>query len=339
MTFENGDFAIRAGNAARRRLLRLAVACAAVCAGFASAWADEYPSKPVRMIVPWPAGGSSDSAGRIVAERLGAELKTNIIIDNRGGAGGRIGVRAGLQSPPDGYTMILINSSTNVALPVTDPAVGFDPVTSFSLLAPIALVPAVLIAPPAFPAANLREFIEHAKKNPGKVTYASYGPGSTPHLTTELFAGLAGISLLHVSYKGGAQAKLDILAGRVDALFTDFGVLEDIRSGRLKALVTNAPARVPMLPDLPTALELGFNGFDRVGWHGLAFPAGTPDAMVKRVLVAINSVLGQKDVMDRLAGVGMTPGGGAPAEFAKRISADVSSFRDLAKRLDLKFNN
>ncbi len=313
----------------------------AACAGawLPAAMADEYPSKPVRMIVPWPAGGSSDSAGRIVAERLAAEMKTSIIVDNRGGAGGRIGVRAGLQAAPDGYTMILINSSTNVALPVTDPAVGFDPVTSFSLLAPIALVPAVLVAPPSFPASNMREFIEHAKKNPGKVSYASYGPGSTPHLTTELFAGLAGISLLHVPYKGGAQAKLDVLAGRVEALFTDFGVLEDIRSGRLKALVTNAPARVPMLPDLPTALELGFNGFDRVGWHGLAFPAGTPDAVLKRAGAAINSVLAQKEVVDRLAGVGMTPGGGTPAQFAGRINADVASFRDLAKRLDLKFNN
>jgi len=320
------------------RLFHLAVACLAMCAGHAPAFADDYPSKPIRMIVPWPAGGSSDSAGRIVADRLATELRASIIVDNRGGAGGRIGVRAGLQSAPDGYTLILINSSTNVALPVTDPTVGFDPVSSFSLLAPIALVPAVLVTPPSFPASNLREFIEHAKKNPGKVTYASYGPGSTPHLTTELFAGLAGISLLHVPYKGGAQAKLDVLAGRVEALFTDFGVLEEIRSGRLKALVTNAPARVPMLPDLPTALELGFNGFDRVGWHGLGFPAGTPDAVVRRMLAAINGVLAQKDYIDRLAGVGMTPGGGTPEAFARRISTDVSSFRDLAKRLDLKFN-
>jgi len=315
----------------------LATVLALVACYAPAAKADDYPSKPIRLVVPWPAGGSSDLAARAFAEKLSQQLKTPIVVENKGGASGRIGIRDGLSRPADGYTLILVNTSTNVALPLTDSSLDYDPVKSFQLLAPVAIVPSVVAVHPSVPAKTLDEFIAYAKQEPEKVAYASPGEGSTHHLNTELFSAITGVKLLHVPYKGGAQARTDLLAGRVSLYITDFGLLEDIKHGRLRALTTNAPKRVPFLPDLPTATELGLNGFDRVAWHGLAVPPGVPQPIVDKLVAAINVAAQDKDLQERLERFGLTAGGGDPEQFAKQIATDLRVYRETAQRLGIKF--
>ena len=312
-----------------------------LCAALLAAWSaaafaqSDYPSKPIRVIVPYAAGGPMD----FIARTLGRKMQNvaTLVVDNRPGAGGALGADVVAKSPPDGYT-ILHTSSSHASLPVITKSLPYDSVRDF---APITLVVNsvgfLLVAHQAVPARSVQEFVAYAKAHPGTITYGSGGVGNVMHFAAEIFNVMAGTKTTHVPYKGVGQAINDLLGGRIDTCFGPATVLvPHIKSGRLKALGITATNRWSELPEVPTIAEGGVKGYVFVPWYGLWFPAGTPEAYVGRIRGEVAKALQDPEVRRSFSDQGFVPVGSTASEFAKTIVAEIEANRRLAEKIGLK---
>ncbi|MBR8654503.1 tripartite tricarboxylate transporter substrate binding protein BugE [Achromobacter sp. Marseille-Q0513] len=318
----------------------LAAALAGLCLSSAAVAADAYPSKPIRLIVPFAAGGTTDIVARIVSEGLTRELGQAVVVENRGGGGGSIGADALVRSTPDGYTLGVATVSTMATNPATNPQNPYDPIKDFTPITNLVNVPNVLTVNPSVPAKTLAEFITLLKNNPGKYSYASSGTGGISHLDGELFKSLTGTDMVHVPYRGSGPALNDVIAGQVNAQFDNLpSSMPHIQAGKLRALAIEAPKRLPSLPDVPNFAEAGLPQMDNMAWYGLVAPAGTPQAVVARTPAAAVKVLKDPKIAQRLADGGSLVDGSTPAEYAALIKRELELRQRIAKDRDIKLSN
>jgi tripartite-type tricarboxylate transporter receptor subunit TctC len=286
------------------------------------ALAQPFPSKPVRIVVPFPPGGGADTLARILEPRLAAIWGRPIVVENRPGASGHIGADVVAKSAPDGHTLLMSSTASLTEKNVDQ-------------FAPVSLVSAsayVVTANPGVAAANIHELIVLARANPGKLTFASSGAGAASHLSAELFKAMAGVNLLHVPYKGTGQAVTDLLAGHVNLLFAPAQVvMQHVQAGRLKALAVTGSKRSETLPNLPTVAQSGLPGYEAVGWFGLLAPAATPKVAVAKVSADVNRVLAEREVREKIVSLGSDVSGNSPEEFARFIRADQAKWSKLMK--------
>lgn len=311
----------------RKLYAALALACAPA---LALAQAQAYPAKPVRLVVPYSPGGGADNAARILATRLSATLGQTVVIDNRPGGSGMIGAQAVAQSEPDGYT-VLYDASAYAVNPALR-KMAFDPAKD---LAPVSLavtVPNIFVVPANAPYGTVQEFVDYARKHPGKLTYASYGAGSAAHLIGELLKARAGIDLLHVPYKGGAPALTDLMGGQVDSYFANAASgMNYVKSGKLRALAVTSAKRMAAMPDVPTLAESGFKEFEVLEWNGFFVPKGTPNEVVARLAREVQAAVKDPATRQKLQGLGLDPVGSTPEEFGRFVQAEMTRWAGLVK--------
>jgi tripartite-type tricarboxylate transporter receptor subunit TctC len=323
---------------ASRPLAGLTAAALSLClavAHAAPAAAEEWPAKPLKLVVPFPAGGGTDVVSRIVANGLGEALGQPVVVDNRGGAGGTLGSDIVAKSPPDGYTIGMATSSTHPAAVVLQKGVPYDPVKSFSPITMVGTTPYILVASEAVPAKTLPEFLALARANPGKLNYASVGVTTLGYLLTEQFKILTGTDIVHIPYKGSGQVYPDLIENRVSVLLDNpTGAAGHVKSGRLRAYAVTQPSAV--LPDVPTFAQLGVAGFDASFWYGLVAPAGTPPAIVARLQREVAKFALSPQGRAELAAKDVRPVADAPEAFTATIAADIERWRGLADRLGVQ---
>jgi len=294
-------------------------------------WAQEYPTKAIRIIVTFPAGGGTDIIARVVMNQVGTELKSTLVIDNRGGAGGTIGTDALAKADPDGYTFGVVSASHAVN-PSLYKNLPFDAITSFAPVTILATAPGVLVINPSLPVANVKELIALAKSKPGELDYASAGNGTPPHLAAELFKVMAGVDMNHVPYQGNGAAMIDLISGRVSLSFPTLpSALPHIRSGKLRALAVTGLHRVESLPDVPTIDEAALKGYDASSWYAVLAPVGTPVKFIDIMQQAIAKSLQAPEVKKRFALEGLEPSGIAPEEFGKILQSEVTKWAGVVK--------
>jgi tripartite-type tricarboxylate transporter receptor subunit TctC len=311
------------------RFAALVLACAFVPA---FAQATDWPTRPVRVLVGYPAGGANDLVARALCARLGDALKQSFIVENRSGAAGTIAADAAKVAAPDGYTLYMI-SSAQVLAPSVRKSVNFDPVKDFKAIALAASSGYFLAVHQSVPAKNVAEFVALAKAKPGGMSYASSGVGAGPHLTSSLFMAVAGIQLNHVPYRGDADALVDLVAGRVQGGFMSMApTYPHIQSGAVRALAVSTSTRSPLLPDVPTVAESGYPGFDMGAWWGLVGPAALPDAIARKAAGAARPIIESKEFRDQFAAQGIVPGNAFLDAFAKKIADDFVKLADVVKR-------
>ena len=314
-----------------RRALRAAMVVAAIAVGTCTAQA-QWPDRPIRLIVPFGAGSSSDIIARLIAAKVGDRLGQQIVVENRVGGSTIIGTDAVAKAAPDGYTLGLANTTTHAASAALSPTLPFDPVRDFTPVAMIGSSPFVLIAAPQVQAATLAEFVALAKAAPGRLSYASAGTGTLAHLAGELFKRRAGIDVTHVPYRGTAQSMLDLMQGRIElSVSTIPPTLAHIREGKLKALAVMSANRNAMLPDLPTVAEAGVPGCEAALWTAIVLPAGVAGGIVNRLNETILAVVNSPDMQQSLRIQGVEPEPGTPAEVAGRIRDDIAKWRDVVE--------
>jgi tripartite-type tricarboxylate transporter receptor subunit TctC len=315
-------------------LLGIALLQAAPGAGWS---AEAYPSKPIRLIVGFAPGGANDLVARAVAARLGPRLGQQVLVENRGGAGGNIGTELVARAAPDGYTLLLASVASFAMSPALLGKVPFDPVHDFAPVTQTALVTSLLSAHPSLPARSLKEFVVLAKRTPGRINYATPGAGSIAHLAAELFWHTAGIELNHIPYKGGGPAVMDAMAGHVESIFSLISTqTPHVRSGKLHALAASSAKRSAALPQVPTIAESGYPGFEASGWLGLAFPAKTPRAIVDRVHHETAAVLNLREVQAQFEDLGLDAEVLDPEAFQAKIKADFSRWGKLVRDAGIK---
>ena len=300
------------------------------------ALAQSFPSKPIRVVVPFPPGGGTDIVARTVTPKMAEILGQPFVIDNRAGAGGNIGTEAVAKSPADGYTLLVASASTAINTTLI-PNLPWDLSRDFAPIVLMVVNNHLLAAHPSLPANNVHELLALAKAKPGAVTYASYGPGSSAHLTAELFKLMAHVDLLHVPYKGAAPAVNDLLGGQVNIMFADVAaLLPHIKSGKLRALGIASPKRFEGLPEVPTIAESGVPGFEAGGFLGLVAPAGTPPAVISALNAAGQKSLAMPDVRERLMALASPPVGGAPEEFGQHIKREIDKWARVIRAANIK---
>jgi tripartite-type tricarboxylate transporter receptor subunit TctC len=298
----------------------------------AQAQHQDYPSRTVRLVVPFPPGGTTDIVARMVAERLGALHGRPLVVDNRPGAGGALGAEAVARAPADGYTLLVSNIASNGSGPALRAAMPYDPDASFSHISLIGTVPNALVVHPAFPARTPQEFIAHARARPG-VMYGSGGVGTSAHLAGELLKVMAGINVEHVPYKGAAPAMADLLGQQIPAVFDGLpAVLAQVRAGKLRLIAVTSPGRSPAVPDVPTFDEAGVPGYQATSWFGISAPAGLSPALVERLGQEIRAVLRQPEVSARLIELGFAPGDMTPDRYQAFVRAEIAKWADVVKR-------
>lgn len=303
----------------------------------AHAQSGTYPVKPIRWVVPFAPGGGTDVIARPVAQKLSERLGQPILYDNRGGGGGLIAGEIVARATPDGYTMLVAAVAVMTVTVSLVPKMPFDPVKDFAPITKFASVPNILAARPAFPAKTVQELLAYAKANPGKVTWASSGPGSGGTLAMELFRLNTGIKVVHVPYKGAGPATIGLLSNEADLLFANPGVfLPHIKAGRLRPIAVGSTRRISVLPDLPTFDESGFPGFESASWYGLAAPARTPAAIIGRMHSEIVKVLSDPDIVAQFARDGAQPVGNTPQAFAQEIRDDIKKWAKVVRDANIK---
>jgi tripartite-type tricarboxylate transporter receptor subunit TctC len=287
-----------------------------------------YPSHPIRLVVPFPAGGATDIFARAVSNKLGERLGQAVIVDNKPGAGGAIGSDIAAKAPADGYTLLLATSSTHSIGPSLQ-KLPYDAVADFTPIVHVGNAPSIMVVPNTAPAKNVKEWIDYARKNPGKLNYASSGPGTIVHLTAEYFKAQTGTFLVHIPYKGTALAMPDLISGKIDLMFDALpSALPHIKEGRVRALGLTSLKRWPLLPDVPAIAET-VPGFESNTWFGLYGPKGLPADLVAKINAGVNQALQDADVKDRLAKLGIEPIGGTTQAFAKMVEADRAKWKKI----------
>jgi tripartite-type tricarboxylate transporter receptor subunit TctC len=316
----------------RRNLL-----IAGACLGWgATAIAQNYPSRPVKIIVPTVAGGTVDVITRLIASDLSSRLGTTFFVDNRSGAGNTLGSREAARADADGTTLLMSSATGQVISPLVYKAIDYDPIKSFAPIGLVAEGSIILVVHPSLPFKSLGELVAYARANPGKLDYGSAGTGSVPHLTAELFKSLAGIELVHVPYRGGALSIADVIGGNVQMTFeASSPLLPHIRDGRLRALAVTSAARIPDLPDVPTAAESGYPALMVTTWTGLFAPAATDPALIAGLNTALNAGLRAGELSSALAKVGNIPLGGTPHALTQMILAENRKWAPIVRALSL----
>jgi len=293
--------------------------------------AQTYPTKPVKIVVPSAPGGGTDIVARLLAQSFSKALGQNFIVENKPGAGNLIGIETVARAPADGYTLLFV-ASPLVLNPILFKKVNYDPIKDFSPISLAATAPNILVVHPSTPASNVKEWVELAHKGQNKLSYASAGVGTSPHMSMELFNAMAGIQTLHIPYKGTTPAVTDLLGGQVNAMFSNaLTVMPHIQSGKLRALAVSGNRRLELLPDVPTVMEAGIAQYVSLQWYGLLAPAGTPPAVIQTINREMVKSLQSKDIKDKLASEGAEPVGSTPAEFANLIKNDFDKWSKVAK--------
>lgn len=319
------------------QLAALALACAAVL-GPAHAYAQapgNFPHRAIRFIVPYPPGGSTDFTARELAQRLAEMWGQQLVIDNRGGAGSTIGHHLAATAPPDGYTIVLGTSGGLSLAPALGTKLTYDPLKDFAPIGLAVNVPYIFVVHPAIPATNVREFIEHAKKNPGKLNYASSGAGTPNHLGGEMLDMLAGIKTVHVPYKGGGPAITDLISGQMQYMLSAFPqALPHVKSGRLRAIAVGHATRTKFAPDLPPVADV-LPGFNNTTWYGLLAPARTPTEVITKINADLNKALAHPELVQRMFAGGVEPVSGTPAALGEQIRTETERWRKVIKSAGL----
>ena len=299
------------------------------------AQAQPYPSKPIRFVVPFAPGGGSDFIARFMAQKMSAGLGQQVVVENKPGAGGMLGITQGVQSPADGYTLTLIASSYTV-----NPSIykfTFDPVNDITPIIQLSQGPLLIVVRPALPVKTTKDLIALAKQKPGQVNFASSGQGSVIHMATELFDSMAGIKMNHIPYKGTGPALTDTIGGQTDVFFSSTATaMPHVKSGKLRAVAVTTAKRIPALPDVPTVAESGVPGYDVVLWHGLIGPKGLPRPIVDRISAEASKALKLKDTGEQLQNDGVAPAGGTPEQFAAQIKKEIGIWRKVATDAGVK---
>jgi len=298
---------------------------------------DVYPAKALRLIVPFPPGGPADALARLVGDKLSASLGKAVVVDNRPGAGGNIGMELGARSAPDGYTLVLAPAGNLTVNPFLYRNVPYDVGRDFAPVTVIAAVPNVLVVHPSVPAKSVAELVRHAKAHPGTLNYSSPGNGSGAHLAGELFKSMTGVDIVHIPFNGIAPAVTAVVGGQVQIMFAGApSALPQVKAGRLVALGVASPKRIAAAPDLPTLAESGLPGFDVTSWYSIVVPSGTPNDIIARLRSEIASALTQPDIQEKLAGLGAEPIGNTPAEFAAMLKVETAKWGKIVKDANIQ---
>jgi tripartite-type tricarboxylate transporter receptor subunit TctC len=293
--------------------------------------AQQYPSKPVRFIIPFPPGGPTDIMGRLAAQRLTEAFGVQVVADNRAGAGGNIGAEMCAKAPPDGYTICMMTVAQSIS-PSIYPRLGFDPLKDFAAVTLMATLPSLLMVHPSLPVKNVKELVALAKAKPGILTYASTGNGTSPHMLMEMFKWMAGVNLVHVPYKGASPAMIDQISGQIDVAFsTAIAALPFVQQGKVRAIAVSTRERFPPLPDLPTVEQGGVKGFDGSSWQGVVMPANTPRDMVVKVNAELAKMLKAPDMKEKILQQGGIASGNSPEEFTAFIKSEAEKWAKVAK--------
>ena len=318
-----------------KHLSKIALLAVALCGPLAASAQSDWPTKPLRMIVPFPPGGVTDIVARAVGVKLGAELGQQVVIDNKAGASGAIGAELGAKAAPDGYTLIMGNISTLAINPVTFAKLAYDPVTSFDPVSMVAVQPLLIAVNPEVPAKTLAELVQLAKSRPGQLSYGT--AGSSIHLAVEQFSTQAGIRMNHVPYKGSAPAVSDLVGGQIQVLFDPFSSLyPQVSAGKVRALAISTEKRSTVAPTIPTVAEQGYVGFDVSSWQGIVVPAGTPRPIVQRLNRELAKVLASADIREKFAQFSAVPSATTPEQFGQTIREEIARWQKVAQTAGVK---
>ena len=320
--------------ALKRRCFALATAAAAALslAPLAAQAQAAFPAKPITIIVPFSAGGTTDILARVVGQYMARDLGQTVVVDNRAGAGGNIGGQAAARAPADGYTLFMGTVGTHAINQSLYKKMPFDPIKDFAPLSRVAMVPNLLVANPSQPFKSVKEMIAYAKANPGKVNFGSAGNGSSIHLSGELFKQMTGVDMQHVPYKGSAPAVSDLIGGQISVMFDNMpSAIPHVKAGKLRALAVTTAKRSPALPDVPTIAEAGVPGYEATSWFGLLAPAGTPAPVVAKLNASILKALADPEVKKKLAEQGAEPHGEKPEQFAAFIESETLKWGKVVK--------
>jgi len=305
--------------------------CWSLLAVAPAAGAQDWPTRPIRMVVPYPPGGPTDIVARVVGQKLSERLGQTVVVDNRPGAGGNIGADAVAKSAPDGYTMLVATTAHAINMTLFSKP-GYNTRTDFAPVSMLTSGPLVLVTAPSTPAGSVAELIAMARANPGKVTFASSGNGQSTHLAAELFDSMAGVRMTHVPYKGSAPALTDVMAGQATVMFdTMLSAMPFVRDGKLRALAITGATRSPAAPDVPTMAQAGLPGYEATAWNALLVPAGTPAAVQSRLSEALKAVLNQDDVRARFASQGFAATWTSPADTGQFIAREIDKWGKVVK--------
>ncbi|MCC6533053.1 MAG: tripartite tricarboxylate transporter substrate binding protein [Burkholderiales bacterium] len=305
----------------------------------AASGAEPYPSRPVRLIVPYPPGGGNDTLARIFGQKLGERWSQQVVIDNRPGAGTTIGAQLAAKAAADGYTLLLSSIATHALAPALYAKPGYDPIKDFTAVTILAVAPTLCVAAPNFAPKTIKELIALAKAKPDDIRFVSGGNGTTPHIAGEVFKAVTGVQMTHVPYKGGGPAHVDLMAGRVQVMFdTAASASPHVRSGKMRALAIGLPARYPDLPEVPTFAEAGLPEYNVDSWYSLHATAGTPKPIVERIHQDIVSILAAADIRERLRQLVSTPGGMAPGAFDRYVRTEHARYEKIIKATGIRID-
>ncbi len=319
-----------------KNILKAVTATGLALCAFGAAAADAYPTKPIKWVVPFPPGGAMDSMARTLGEKLSASMKQPVIVENRPGAGGSIGSNLVAKAAPDGHTIMIVSIGQAVN-PSIYPKLPYDAAKDFEPVSLVGIVPNLLVAHPSVKAGNVKELIALAKAQPGKISYASAGNGTTVHLAAELFSSMAGVDIMHVPYKGSAPAVTDLMGGQVDIMFDSLSSARPyVESGKLKALAVTTAKRSSAFPNVPTVAESGLPGYELSGWYAVFVPAKTPKPVVDRLHAELVKALKQDDVRARFALLGAEPVGSSPQELAATVKTETARWEKIVRERNIK---
>jgi tripartite-type tricarboxylate transporter receptor subunit TctC len=294
-----------------------------LCSSIAAAHAQSYPAKPLRLVAPFPPGGTTDVLSRIVAQKLGDSLGRQVVVDNRPGAGGNLGHEVAAKAPPDGYTIVMSSNAALVANPHLYKRLGFDPINDFAPIAVVAKAGQVLAVHPSVPVQSVKDLVALAKSTPGKLNFGSGGRGTPAHVAGEIFKSATGINIVHVPYKGGILAVMDVVAGQIEMVFADMApAVPQIKGGKLKALAVTSDERSPVLPNVPTMVQAGIKGSSPQTWWALLAPKGTPAAIIARINGDVAQIIKQAEVQEKYAALGIAPAHSTPEQITEMIRSE-----------------
>jgi tripartite-type tricarboxylate transporter receptor subunit TctC len=315
-----------------RALLNLVAGIAACVVATPPSFAQTWPTKPIKVVVPYNAGGTADLLARTIGQKLSEKLGQQVVVDNRPGAGGNLGADVVAKAKPDGYTLVMGTVATHAINPTLYPALPFDAQKSFAPIVLVATLPNIVVVHPSLPAKSVKELIALAKSKPDGLAFASAGNGTSQHLAASMFEKQVGVQMTHVVYKGSAPAVADLVSGQVHLMFDNIPIsLEQVRAGKLRALAVTGPKRSPALPDLPTLAESGLPGFAVTSWFGLFAPAGTPPAVIERINREVNAALADDKLRNQYLQQGIEPAGGTPQVFASFVADEIGRWAKVVR--------